>query len=151
MAGLTVYTKERVSISVFKQGDNALILEGFAAGDFFTAERAQEKAVLTAGTHGEIEVSSMQIVHGTMALTLLGGSPANEVLQGFHDAFDLDATSLFTIIAVDTLAEETLAFCRDAIIPIEPPLTFGDARAPVEWNILCPHLTLKHSGGIRVS
>lgn len=149
--GLSSYRREDVSISVFAEGENAVVLEGFIDGDFFTAERAAEEATLVRGSHGEIEIASMEIPDGSMTLSLMGGSPSNAVLQTFLESFQSDGSSLFTIIAIDTRSENSLAFCRDAILQMAPPLTFGNERSPREWTVLCPHLELAHSGGIRVS
>lgn len=143
---LASYSREQVTVSVAGQP-----LEGFAAGDFCVVERAEDQTTLEVGTHGEVDAMQMSRPNGSIVLTVMGSSDANDILQELKSTWDEDGSSTFPILIKDVRSGAKVASCRDAIISKDPTQTFGESRGTTEWTILCPHLTMVNGGALRIS
>lgn len=140
---LTQYRAEDVNIIV-----NGVLIEGFPRGDFCTVERAGEQATVQDGTHGETQVTFMTVKNGTITITVMSGSEANDTFQSLKDSQDGESPGFFAISVVDKNSEARFAFCEKACIQQDPGHSYGDSRGNPQWVILCPILTMKHSSAL---
>lgn len=119
-------------------------IKGFADGDFFSFEPAQDAVTKTVGSDGEVAFSDTNDESGTVTITLMAGAPSNRDLMGLYN------TKAVFELSFENLNGGSSFFCRDARIGKLPPLTAGRENGTTEWMILCAHARVSHGAAARV-
>lgn len=122
-----------------------VIVTGFVDGDFVEIERGDDQVSLVRGTHGENAFVEKRVTDGSITITTMGGSAANDQLQLLKDEQDIGSGVTFDIQITD-LHGRKLAHSRDAKIVKDPNIKFGNTIAPVEWPFLCADLFMRQGG-----
>lgn len=136
---MTLYVPDRVHVTV----DGGLI-QGLAEGSHIVVERAEVKNSIQRGTHNEVTRTLRSIPDGTITLTVMSGSFANDLLQAAFDRHELGLSSIVTVS--DAMSPASFASSPDAFLEKEPNMDYGDEDIAVEWKFICPHLTMRRGG-----
>lgn len=114
-------------------------LTGFAPGSFVSAERSEDSYSVTVGADGEYARTRSRNMSGTVTLTLLATSPANQLLL----AWLREAEALGTgkgPLSVKNLRGTELVFSPEAWLARPANLEFADEVGTREWTFQCGRL-----------
>lgn len=114
-------------------------LTGFAPGTFVTAERSEDSFTTTVGADGEYARTRSANKSGTVALTLLATSAANQLLLAWLREDEMFGTGRGPL-SVKNLAGEELVFSPEAWIVRPANLEFADEVGTREWTFGCGRL-----------
>lgn len=143
MPAANAYGPEGVVVIIANQ-----IIEGFATGDFLTVSQDEDESTITFGSHGEQTLNHRVIRHGTITLTMHGGSSALSTLQALMDAQRETGRASFSVLVQDRNATDKIVESPACSIQKRPDMTFGDDVGTVEWVFLATNLTFRYSGRI---
>lgn len=127
-------------------GIGPIIVEGYADSEFITAEKDGDGHIKVVGSHGQTTVSQVDQPGGKITLRLHGGSKANAQMQALYEQRKLDATSFFSISAIDKLSAGKRIHAEQAYIMQVPLWKSANEEQDIEWTIDCVDLEIVHAG-----
>lgn len=143
------YKREDVIVTI-ATANGTFIVEGYAEGEFFTAEMDGDGHTVTNGSHGYNTANRVDIRSGMITLNLHGSSPANALLQQQWNQRRSDGSSFFGITMKDVRSGGDLTVARNAFVLKEPNMVKGEELQDKEWPIKCMDLDIQHGGSIVV-
>jgi hypothetical protein len=124
----------------------AFKLEGFGETDMVEIARSEGKWVTTVGADGHVSRSYVASDAGTVAITLMQTSDANETLNGL---LLTDVTTLkgqVPLVIQDTLGGSTYS-STDAWLQGPPSVSYAKEIAEFTWTFDCADLAMYIAGG----
>lgn len=124
---------------------NAILIRGYAADTFLTAEQTEDTFTYTAGIGGGTRVKSIDF-QGTITITLMAGSVTNRAL---NTKYRLDRDTMLgfgpALVKHVGIGGDSLVTCVDSWIMKPPPMEFstGDPGTR-EWVFGCAEIDIQH-------
>lgn len=139
MAEVRTYASDRVMVIV-----DGVPMIGLAPDTFVNITPLSDMVTSQVGADGEVARSRNSDRRATVEITLLGTSPANDVLSGMVAADELSGSAMFPVTVQDLRGTSMFA-APQAWIRRKPDMSFGgevgtktwtlEAGAPSVWNV----------------
>lgn len=120
-------------------------LNGFADGTFVEADRDTDSFSKTVGADGEVAWLKSADDSGTIKVTVLQTSAANDVLSAELAKDELSGTNIGTVFIKD-LTGRTLVQGAEARLQRPAPVSLGKDIEAREWTILVAHMKISVGG-----
>lgn len=133
---LTRYNPGEVSVSV-----GGFDISGFADGTFVTVARENPAFNLTVGADGDATRAKSNDNSGSITITLLSGSPSNDVLSQLAQADETSGAGLVVVMVKDN-SGSTLALAETGWIERLPDTVFDREVTEREWVLRTDNLQL---------
>lgn len=124
----------------------AFRLEGFGETDMVTITRDEGKWVKTVGADGRVSRSYVASDSGTVVITLMQTSEANETLNGLLLTDTSTLKGQIPLAIQDTLGGSTYS-STDAWLQGPPEISYGKEIAEYTWTFDCADLAMYVAGG----
>ncbi len=123
------YNPKEVSIVV-----GGVDIRGYGDGDFVSISFDEDGFTTVSGADGDISRSLNPSTLATVTITLLGGSPSNDVLSGLHIVDRSTGLGTFPLFVKDN-SGRSLFISDAAWVTKFADLTKGKEASTVEWTI----------------
>lgn len=121
------------------------LITGIAPDTFISAERNEDGFTLVVGAGGEATRSQSRNRSGTVTLTLMASSQANDILSAQAAADELAGTGVAALF-IKELNGTTRAMAASAWIKKLPTVERAREAGTVEWTFECEALDLTVGG-----
>lgn len=140
---LRTYNLAQVQILV-----GGLPMEGFGESDAISFEMNADLYESAVGADGEVTRSATNDRSGTITLTLMSTSPANDKLNVFLQRSKGSAVNdTFEVFVKDLNSADTF-IASDAYIQKEPVSSYGRNAAEREWTLYAANVTTFFGGAL---
>lgn len=126
-----VYTYDPADVSVIFDG---VPMSGFAEGTFVSIASDADQWTKEVGSDGHVSRTKANNRTATMTLTLMQGSPSNDVLSGYYAADQLDNSGVVQVMVKDN-SGRTRVFSEAGWIQKIPDVEFSNEESSREWTI----------------
>lgn len=126
-------------------GEN--IITGFADGTFVNAERASDSFTKTVGASGEVARTRSRDKSGSITLTLMASSQANDLLTALYLEDELLGTGTRPLMVKD-LNGTTLCSAINCWVKKPASVEFGKDLSNREWALDCDVLNMIVGGNL---
>lgn len=137
---MPTYDPQKTSITF----DGATLV-GYGGSTFMKASRNEDAYTLTVGADGRAVRTRNANRSGRMEITLLGSSPANDILQAIAEDDELSGTGVGTFMFKDA-SGTALASAQNAWVVKIPDLERAKEMGEVTWVIETDLLNLVQGG-----
>lgn len=141
---LTQYDPAQVQVNIAGK-----TMTGFAAGTFIEVERETDAYTKSVGADGEVTRVKSQNFSGSFKLTLVQGSPSNDILSGLATQDEQTSDQIFPILVKDSNGT-TIAQGAKCWIKKKPSSGFAVESENREWNFDTSNLSYTVGGGIQL-
>ena len=121
-------------------------LDGFGESDMVTITRDEGRWVKSVGADGRVSRSFVASTAGTVAITLMQTSEANETLTLLLKTDELTLKGQIPLIIQDTLGGSTYS-ATEAWLMGPPEVSYGKEIAEYTWTFDCADLAMYIKGG----
>lgn len=119
------------------------IISGFADGSFISVERSSETFSKVVGAYGEVVRVKSADRSGSLTLTLMQTSNANQVLNALANQDELSGSGVVSVHIKD-LNTNGQIFAGEAWIKTKPKAEFGKDLSNREWVFELARVTINH-------
>ena len=136
MATFKNYDPDRVVLALF-----GIPITGYADGTFINVERDTETFTKSIGAQGDVVRVRSRDKSGTITVTLMSSSPANDLLSA-RMILDEETGLGYGPALVKELNGTTLVKAGNAWIEKPPSVEYGKEDGTREWKIVCANLEM---------
>lgn len=124
-----------------------ILVDGFNDGDAIAVKRYEENYFLKVGVDGGVARARNSNKTGSIEITLLSTSGANDKLSSFFlaDSLTVDGTPIGTVVIADT-SGRTVISATQAWLKKLPDMGFGKEVGERKWIIDCADLKILAGG-----
>ncbi len=128
---MALYNYNPKEVSIVAGGTD---IRGYGDGDFVSIEFDEDAFVTVSGADGDISRSLNPSTLATVTITLLSGSPSNDVLSGLHITDRATGLGTFPLMVKDN-SGRSLFISDAAWVTKFANMTKGKEASTVEWTI----------------
>lgn len=121
-------------------------VHGFTDGDFVTAKYDGPQYFKILGIDGEVCRSRNPSKAGSVEITLLSSSPANDELSDILQNIQINGDTIAVPMSINDLSGRSLLTASKSWIKESPDLVFGKEISDRKWVIDCADLEIFYGG-----